>query len=54
MLQEFVAPRADLHQRILNAFKTITPEILTNVHESVLKRVRRCVQVQGAHFEQLL
>lgn len=43
-----------LRQRILDAFATITPEMLTNAGRSFIRRARCCIDQQGGHFEQLL
>lgn len=44
----------DLKECVINAFNTITPNMLQNVHANILKRLRMCLAVDGNHIEQLL
>lgn len=45
---------ADLKQKIINAFTTVTVDMLENVQQTVMKRIEKCITVNGDHFEQLL
>jgi hypothetical protein len=38
----------------LNAFVTISPEMVTNSKVSLLRRAHLCLQMIGGHFEHLL
>lgn len=44
----------DLTQRINNAFETITPDMLQNVHRNVRTILDACINAGGGHFEQML
>lgn len=44
----------ELKRKILDAFSTVTAEMLKNVHENIKKRIDMCISVQGDHFEQLM
>lgn len=44
----------DLEQRIEQAVRQITPEMVANCKRSLLERARCCVQQQGGHFEHLI
>lgn len=44
----------DMKERITNAFREITPDILVNVDNIFKRRMRMCIQENGRHFEQLL
>jgi hypothetical protein len=39
----------DLRQKIVNSFDRITPQMLQNVRENVLKRFKKCRDINGAH-----
>ena len=43
----------DLIDRISNAIRGISPDILSNVSDEVRDRVKHCLQVDGRHFEHL-
>ncbi|KAJ4426371.1 hypothetical protein ANN_27185 [Periplaneta americana] len=43
----------DLKQRIINVFQNIPPAIILNMTVVCQDRVRHCLQVNGAHFEDL-
>lgn len=43
-----------LRECIINAFNTITPGMLRNVHANILKRLQTCLIADGNHIEQLL
>lgn len=44
----------DMQQRIVAAFREITPQMLNNVEQSFKKRIRLCIDENGRHFEHLL
>lgn len=44
----------DLKEKIRNAFRSITPQVLRTVRASFCKRVDACIQENGHHFEHLL
>lgn len=44
----------DLEQKILEAFRSITPEMLENALRSTINRAELCIQEQGMHFEHLM
>jgi Transposase. len=44
----------DMKMRIRQAFRQITPQMLTRVQTSFRKRIYLCLRNQGAHIEQLL
>lgn len=43
-----------LKQCIIDAFNTITPEMLRKVHQHIVKRLQQCIAVNGGHVEQFL
>lgn len=43
-----------LRERILDAFATLTPEMLLNAGRSFIRRARCCIEQQGGNFEQFL
>lgn len=45
---------ADLRERIINAFGTITPEMLGNIRANILKRLNLCLLLDGNHIEPFL
>lgn len=45
---------ADLKQKIINAFTTVTVDMLENVQQTMMNRIELCITVNGDHFEQLL
>lgn len=48
--QQQSATRQELQGRIINEFGKITLEMIRNVHENVVGRLRRCIEVQWGHF----
>lgn len=44
----------DMKERIVQAFRSITPEMLRNVSASFNERVNLCIRENGRHFEHLL
>lgn len=46
--------REELHERIIEAIATITPEMVTNATNNLLRRAQLCIQCDGGHFEHLL
>lgn len=44
----------DMQQRIINACSEITEDVLKNVHDSFSRRILKCIEVEGQHFEHLL
>lgn len=44
----------DLRQKIVLAFENITPLMLRNIRNNVLKRLNTCMALDGNHFEQLI
>lgn len=44
----------ELKQRIIQVAATITPEMLSAVRENLMKRIMKCFEEEGGHFEQLL
>lgn len=49
-----VEDEVNLVNRILDAFRTITPAMLERVQTNILRRAHLCIEVNGQHFEQLL
>ncbi|EZA60061.1 hypothetical protein X777_13886, partial [Ooceraea biroi] len=43
----------DMRERIQRACTAITPESLKNVKQSFIHRIRKCIEVNGDHFEHL-
>lgn len=52
--REPIQDRADLERRFEGAVVTVTPEMLGRCAQSLLRRARCCVEVNGGHFEHLL
>ncbi|ERL95994.1 hypothetical protein D910_00761 [Dendroctonus ponderosae] len=44
----------DLKTRIRGAFKTVTPQMLSRVSSCFEKRIYKCLEMDGQHFEHLL
>lgn len=42
----------ELKARIIHAMQTVTPETLKKVHESLIRRLYKCIAVNGQHIEQ--
>jgi len=49
-----VNDREELHMRIMEAFATVTPEMIRNAGRSLIRRARLCIQLGGGHFEHML
>ena len=51
-----VAPTTpdDMKERIRRACTKITPQMLAEVRRSFHQRIKKCLQVEGHHFEHLL
>lgn len=49
-----VYTRVDLENRVRMAFDNISPTELQNVQDNFIKRIRKCRDQNGGHFEQLL
>ncbi|KOC67854.1 hypothetical protein WH47_12184 [Habropoda laboriosa] len=45
---------ANMRQRVLHECRSITVEQLKNVQQEFIYRLQKCIQVHGAHFENLL
>lgn len=43
-----------LKENIRNVFNNITPEQLSRSYDNFVKRINKCIQVDGQHFEHLL
>lgn len=52
--QEQINTREELEGKIIEAFATITEEMLLNAQQSLIRRARLCIQCDGGHFEHLL
>lgn len=46
--------REELHNRIVEAVASISPEMIRNTQRSLLRRARLCIDTNGAQFEHLL
>lgn len=46
--------RDDMKERIRQAFRQITPQMLQNVRRSFAERLHKCISENGRHFEHLL
>lgn len=44
----------NMKERITASFRTVTPQMLYNVRQSILRRARKCIEENGRHFEHLL
>lgn len=44
----------EMSQRIITSFQAVTPAMLTNVTDSVLRRMRLCTEKGGSHIEPFL
>lgn len=44
----------ELQNKILNAFESITPVMLQSVMRETIRRVNKCSEMGGRHFEHLL
>lgn len=44
----------DMKNRIIDAFRTVTPRMLSRVMNSFEKRISKCLEMDGRHFEHLL
>lgn len=54
LYRERINSREELEERIIEAFATVTPEMLRNAQQSLIQRARLCIQCGGEHFEHLL
>lgn len=53
--REHINSREELQEKIIEAFATITPEMLRNTQQSVIRRnTQLCIQCNGGHFEHLV
>jgi len=52
--KEQVHDRAELVNRIIEAFALVTPEKINGAVRSLLRRARLCIECNGGHFEHLL
>jgi len=52
--REPIQSRRELNDRILEALATITPNMIHNVSQNLLRRARLCIQINGTQFEHLL
>ena len=46
--------KEDMKERIVAACRSVTPEMLRRVRESVQKRLQKCIEVDGRQFEHLI
>ncbi|EZA46664.1 hypothetical protein X777_03722, partial [Ooceraea biroi] len=46
--------REELHHRIVEAVASISPDMIRNAQQSLLRRARICIDANGAQFEHLL
>lgn len=46
--------REDMRERIRQACNSVTPEMLNRVRNCCIKRISKCLEVDGHHFEPLL
>ncbi|ERL95877.1 hypothetical protein D910_00519 [Dendroctonus ponderosae] len=44
----------DMKTRIRDAFKTVTPQMLSRVSSGFAKRIYKCLEMDGQYFEHLL
>lgn len=44
----------EMQQKIITAFRSITPQMLRNTEECMLRRTELCIERQGGHFEPFL
>lgn len=49
-----VEDEEDLRNRIIDAFRSITPATLQQVRQEAINRAITCADQNGAHFEQLI
>jgi hypothetical protein len=52
--KEQIEDRDELEDKIIEAFATITPDMVLNATTSLLRRAQLCIECHGGHFEQLL
>jgi len=52
--RERINNREELNEKIIEAFATITPEMLRNTQQNLIRRAQLCLQCDGGHFEHLL
>lgn len=46
--------KADIKRRILNACKSITATILSNVRNNIIQKINKCLDVNSFHFGHLI
>ena len=46
--------KEDMKERIVAACRSVTPEMLRRVRESIQKRLQKCIEVDGRQFEHLI
>lgn len=52
--KESIDSRIELQNKIIEAFATITPNMVANAATSLLRRAQLCIECNGGQFEQLL
>lgn len=52
--KERINTRPELQNKIIEAIATISPEMIQNALNSLLRRARLCIECDGGHFEHLL
>jgi len=52
--REPIQSRRELNDRILGALATITPNMIHNAGQNLIRRARLCIQMNGTQFEHLL
>jgi len=52
--REPIQSRRELNDRILEALATITPNMIHNAGQNLIRRARLCIQMNGTQFEHLL
>lgn len=46
--------RDDMKQRITDAFRSVTPVMLSNIRDNFIRRLDACIGQNGGHFEQFM
>lgn len=54
MYKQQINNREELEERITEAIGIITPEMVTNATNSLLRRAQLYIESNGGHFEHLL
>ncbi|KYN03675.1 hypothetical protein ALC62_05371 [Cyphomyrmex costatus] len=52
--RELVRNREDLHNRIVKAVTSVSLDMIINAQQSLLRRARLCIDMNGTQFEHLL